>query len=46
MLLLTEDSAVAQQLRNKGLDRARSFTWKKTALATLLIYRQLGLRDI
>ncbi len=46
MLLLTEDSAVAQQLRNKGLVRAKSFTWKKTALATLEIYRRLGLRDI
>jgi alpha-1,3-rhamnosyl/mannosyltransferase len=46
MLLLTEDSAVAQQLRNKGLVRAKSFTWEKTALATLVIYRQLGLRDI
>ena len=40
MLALTEDSAKAQQLRDRGLLRAKSFTWNKTAMATLEIYRR------
>ena len=42
MLKLIDDVALAAQLRQAGLKRAREFTWDKTAQATSTIYRQLG----
>ena len=45
MLKLIDDIALAAQLRQAGLKRAREFTWDKTAQATSTIYRQLGARQ-
>lgn len=45
MQKLIEDVALAAHLRQAGLERAREFTWDKTAQATVKIYRQLGARQ-
>jgi len=45
MQKLIEDVALAGHLRQAGLERAREFTWDKTAQATVNIYRQLGARQ-
>lgn len=36
-----EDAGLRESLRQKGLERARMFTWEKTALSTLEVYRRL-----
>lgn len=36
-----EDAELRERLRQKGLERARMFTWEKTARATLEVYRSL-----
>ncbi|WP_018467517.1 glycosyltransferase family 4 protein [Calidithermus timidus] len=38
---LWEDTGLRESLRQKGLERARRFTWEKTARATLEVYRRL-----
>jgi glycosyltransferase involved in cell wall biosynthesis len=35
------DAAVRAQLRQRGLDRARQFTWERTAQATLDLYNRV-----
>lgn len=45
MQKIVEDTALAAQLRQAGLKRAREFTWDRTAQATSNIYRQLGARQ-
>src|SRR5205085_12114988 len=35
---LLEDRALAEELGRKGVERARSFTWERTARATLASY--------
>jgi glycosyltransferase involved in cell wall biosynthesis len=34
------DHALARELREKGLERAKAFTWERTARATIEVYRQ------
>lgn len=41
MLALEEDPAQRDAFREAGCDRARQFSWKRTALATLEFYRQV-----
>lgn len=36
------DRTLADSLRHKGVERAREFTWEKTARATIGIYESLG----
>jgi len=36
------DSTLRKQMREKGLERSRLFSWEKTARQTLEIYRQVG----
>jgi len=44
---LLSDSAEIERLRARGLERAREFTWQRTARATLESYRRaLGNRDL
>jgi glycosyltransferase involved in cell wall biosynthesis len=40
MQQLIEDSATTNRLRLLGLNRAKEFTWKKTAQTTVSVYRQ------
>lgn len=35
------DPALAEELRQRGLERARMFTWEKTARETAAVYRQV-----
>jgi glycosyltransferase involved in cell wall biosynthesis len=35
------DPALAAELRQRGLERARQFTWERTAQATLAVYREI-----
>jgi glycosyltransferase involved in cell wall biosynthesis len=35
------DVGLRATLRQRGLDRARGFTWERTALATLAVYREI-----
>jgi glycosyltransferase involved in cell wall biosynthesis len=35
------DRPLAQELRQRGLDRARRFTWQRTAEQTLRVYQGL-----
>jgi glycosyltransferase involved in cell wall biosynthesis len=44
MQTLIEDTALARNLQQAGLCRAREFTWDRTAQATIDIYRRLGSR--
>lgn len=37
---LLSDSAEADRLRTRGLERARQFTWERTARLTLESYRR------
>lgn len=37
-----DDSALREGLREKGLRRARNFTWEKTARATLRVYERVA----
>ncbi len=41
MLALEEDEKLYQSLRNKGLQAAKEFTWKKTAKQTLELFTKL-----
>jgi glycosyltransferase involved in cell wall biosynthesis len=36
-----EDPALASDLRERGLQRARAFTWEQTALRTLEVYHRV-----
>ncbi|WP_027893650.1 glycosyltransferase family 4 protein [Calidithermus chliarophilus] len=38
---LWHDAALREELRRKGLERAKIFTWEQTARATLEVYRRL-----
>lgn len=38
---LWHDAALRQELRRRGLERAKGFTWEKAAQATLEVYRRL-----
>lgn len=38
---ILEDSELARALRERGLARSRLFTWERTAMETLKVYRQL-----
>jgi glycosyltransferase involved in cell wall biosynthesis len=38
---LLEESALAAELRQRGLARAGQFTWERTAQATLAVYREI-----
>ena len=40
ILRLVEDPALREQCVRKGLERAREFTWEKTARETLAVYRK------
>jgi glycosyltransferase involved in cell wall biosynthesis len=39
---LIEDTTLRAQLRAKGLDRARSFSWDSTAERTLAVLKDVG----
>lgn len=39
---LIDDPACRSSLRQKGLDRARTFSWQSTARQTLRVYEQVG----
>jgi glycosyltransferase involved in cell wall biosynthesis len=41
MRRILEDSTLAQDLREKGLARARQFSWEKTAHQTLVVYEKV-----
>ena len=41
MATVLEDSALAASLRQKGLERAKLFTWERTAQETLAVYRRM-----
>jgi len=41
ILSILHQPALAGQLRNRGLSRATLFSWRKTAEATLAVYRQV-----
>jgi glycosyltransferase involved in cell wall biosynthesis len=38
---LLTDAELRADLRKKGLERARTFTWERTARETLAVYRQV-----
>lgn len=40
--LLWRDKSLREKLGEKGIKRARMFGWKKTALQTLRVYKELG----
>lgn len=42
MLALTTDTSLQHALRVKGIERARQFTWLRTAQRTAEVYRQTG----
>ena len=42
MRRLLQDDALRADLRQKGLARAATFTWRRTAEITLRVYRQVG----
>lgn len=39
---ILNDSALSQSLSEKGIEQARSFTWKNTAIKTLAVYEQVA----
>jgi glycosyltransferase involved in cell wall biosynthesis len=39
---LIQDPSAGEQLRRKGIERARQFTWQRTAEQTIEIYRQVA----
>ena len=41
MQLLLSDAEFASDLRSRGLERAKKFTWEKTASQTIAVYEQL-----
>ena len=41
---LIQDVALRSELRRRGLDRARQFSWERTARETSAVYRQAGCR--
>lgn len=41
MRLVLEDSALARDLRERGLDHAKKFSWQKTARQTISVYEKL-----
>lgn len=41
MRRVLEDPALAQELRKKGLERAKQFTWEKTARETIAVYEKV-----
>jgi glycosyltransferase involved in cell wall biosynthesis len=40
--LIAEDSALARTLRDRGMERARMFSWEETAKRHLEVYRELA----
>lgn len=42
--LFLGDSALRDSLREKGLEQARRFSWERTALQTLEVYKKVSLR--
>lgn len=36
------DTALAEQMRQRGLERAKQFTWERTAHETLSVYREIA----
>lgn len=43
---LLNDPAARDRLRQRGLERARAFTWERTAHETLVLYRRATGRDV
>jgi glycosyltransferase involved in cell wall biosynthesis len=41
MIRVLTNEALAKELRQKGLDRARRFTWEETARQTLQVYKKV-----
>jgi glycosyltransferase involved in cell wall biosynthesis len=41
MVRVLTDADLRRQLRERGLARARQFTWERTALETIAVYRQM-----
>jgi glycosyltransferase involved in cell wall biosynthesis len=41
MRRVLEDPALAEALRQKGLARAKLFTWEKTARETIAVYEKV-----
>jgi glycosyltransferase involved in cell wall biosynthesis len=39
---ILEDSRCAEELRRKGLERARMFSWEATAKQVYELYREIG----
>jgi len=44
--LILEDTAVARELRERGLARARQFSWEEAARKVLAVYRELDGRSV
>jgi len=42
MLRILDDDGLVAELRTKGLERARMFTWERTARETLEVYRRVA----
>jgi alpha-1,3-rhamnosyl/mannosyltransferase len=41
MLKIVEDSLLADELSQKGIERAKLFTWEETALQTIAVYQKV-----
>lgn len=41
MQRVLEDQGLAHELQQKGLERARQFTWEKTARETIAVYEKV-----
>jgi glycosyltransferase involved in cell wall biosynthesis len=42
MCRMATDSSLREELRQKGLRRAQSFSWEKTARRTVDLYREIA----
>jgi glycosyltransferase involved in cell wall biosynthesis len=42
MARVLDDAGVRERLRRRGIERARSFSWRQTALDTMACYRELA----
>jgi glycosyltransferase involved in cell wall biosynthesis len=45
LLLLLSDETLRDELKRKGYERTKQFSWRKTAGATLEVYGQVAKRD-
>jgi glycosyltransferase involved in cell wall biosynthesis len=41
MMRVLSDDSLQSQLRSRGLERAKQFTWQRAAQQTLAVYREI-----